>query len=324
VSELRTHLQRALDGAFALERELYTSDSTRSFVANDLAGGRQVVLRRVDAEGSTRSSIERFLREVKRLGRLQHRNIVPVSSAGEHAGVLYYTMPFIDAPTLRERMATGTPVSLSESMHVLRDVATAMVYAHAQGVVHGDLRPERVLVAGGTTMLTDLGIVPAMVGSRLMPRQSLGSPAYLAPEQVAGAVGDSRADLYAWGVMAYELVTGAHPFARHTTPQALRDAHRLHAPAPIGRGNPSLPAALARVVMRCLAKEPDKRPLSAADLLVALDNSARPQATPVGLMTTAELATDTRPSRKRGGWLAVALLCASIAAAGWFLLQRTR
>ena len=89
MSELRTHLQRALDGAFALERELYTSDSTRSFVANDLAGGRQVVLRRVDAEGSTRSSIERFLREVKRLGRMQHRNIVPVSSAGEHLSLIH-------------------------------------------------------------------------------------------------------------------------------------------------------------------------------------------------------------------------------------------
>ncbi|MBK8058233.1 MAG: protein kinase [Gemmatimonadetes bacterium] len=130
--------------------------------------------------------------------------------------MLYYTMPFIEAPTLRERLATGTPVSLAEAMHVLRDVATAMVNAHAQGVVHGDLRPEHILVAGGTAMITDAGLASCRrwSGSRLVPRESLGSPAYLPPSRSGGGR-RPRAPTCTRGGGGLRARHRRHPFARN-------------------------------------------------------------------------------------------------------------
>jgi serine/threonine-protein kinase len=302
MTALRDRLQHALGATFTLDRELGGGGMSRVFVATETALGRAVVIKVVAPELLEGISADRFTREVKLAARLQQANIVPLLSAGDASGVPYYTMPFVDGLSLRARIANGTAISLGEATHILRDVAKALAYAHAQGVVHRDIKPENVLLSGGTAMVTDFGIAKAVAAAKRGGRpedgspkdllaigltpvatltsagSSLGTPAYMAPEQAVGSTVDSRTDLYAWGAMAYELLTGAHVFAGKTTAQALIAAHIAETPVPIATKNASIPASLAAVVMRCLEKDPARRPASAAELLAALDSASTPDA----------------------------------------------
>ena len=152
-------------------------------------------------------------------------------------------MPYVRGESLRARMAGGAPLTLTERVTLLRDVARALAYAHGEGIVHRDIKPENVLLSHGAAMVTDFGIAKALTASRTeaggdaatltQAGGSIGTPAYMAPEQAVGDVVDHRADLYAWGVMAYELLAGAHPFRRHTTPQQLVAAHLTESPSAI-------------------------------------------------------------------------------------------
>jgi serine/threonine-protein kinase len=292
---LRTQLGEVLGDAYTIERELGGGGMSRVFVATERALGRSVVVKVVSPELAEGLSAERFTREVRLAARLQQANIVPLLSAGDSHGIAYYTMPFVDGLSLRSRLATGERLSLGEATHIVRDVAKALAYAHAQGIVHRDIKPENVLLSGGTAMVTDFGIAKALTASRTRemsadgPVQpsgtltsvgsSLGTPAYMSPEQAVGSPVDHRADLYAWGVMAYELLAGAHPFAGKTTPQALVAAHLTEAPAPITSRNPAVPASLAAAVMQCLEKDAARRPASAADVLSLIDAAVTPSAT---------------------------------------------
>src|SRR5205085_959991 len=164
-------------------------------------------------------------------------------------------------------------------------VAHALAYAHAQGIVHRDIKPENVLLSSGTAVVTDFGIAkalqlskttapggPAGIVDTVLTRVglSLGTPAYMSPEQAAGDPDtDHRADLYAWGVMAYEILAGRHPFAGKTTPQQLMAAHIVDIPAPLAAQRPELPPSVATIVMRSLEKDPELRPASASELLAA-------------------------------------------------------
>src|SRR5688572_31514306 len=165
-------------------------------------------------------------------------------------------------------MAGGTALSLGERVSILRDVARALAYAHGEGIVHRDIKPENVLLSHGTAMVTDFGIAKAIStsltqggGTSAALTQAggtIGTPAYMAPEQAVGDTVDHRTDLYAWGVMAYELLSGAHPFVRHTTPQALITAHLTERPAGF-KSTDGIPPGLAALVLRCLEKNPNQR-----------------------------------------------------------------
>src|SRR5688500_8580486 len=239
--DLRDRLQASLGTAYTLERELGGGGMSRVWVATETALGRQVVVKVIAPELTEGLSAERFTREVRLAARLQQANVVPVLSAGGAGGVPYYTMPFVRGESLRARMASGSPPSLSERVSILRDVARALAYAHGEGIVHRDIKPENVLLSHGTAMVTDFGIAKAISTSRTQAGGSpatltqaggsIGTPAYMAPEQAVGDAVDHRTDLYAWGVMAYELLSGAHPFGRHTTPQTLITAHLTETPA---------------------------------------------------------------------------------------------
>ncbi|HTI63101.1 MAG TPA: serine/threonine-protein kinase, partial [Gemmatimonadaceae bacterium] len=230
---LQEQLQSVLGATYTVERELGGGGMSRVFVATETALGRTVVVKVVAPGLLEGISADRFTREVRLAARLQQANIVPLLSAGEANGLSYYTMPFVDGLSLRARLASGPPLSLAEATHVLRDVAKALAYAHAQGVVHRDIKPENVLLSGGTAMVTDFGIAKALSASRTQgdadaspattstaltaAGSSLGTPGYMSPEQAVGSAVDLRADLYAWGIMAYELLGHAHPFAGRAT-----------------------------------------------------------------------------------------------------------
>jgi serine/threonine-protein kinase len=282
LSDLLEQLRAGLSTTYDFERELGGGGMSRVFVATETALSRTVVVKVVATGLLEGLSADRFTREVKVAARLQQANIVPLLSAGETNGVPYYTMPFVDGLSLRARIASGSPVSIAEATSILRDVGKALAYAHGHGVVHRDIKPDNVLLSGGTAMVTDFGIAKALTVSRTedglgtgitQVGTSIGTPAYMAPEQAAGDPNvDHRADLYAWGVMAWELITGRHPFAACTTPATLVRAQLAEVPPTLASVRAETPAALSVLVARCLEKDPARRPQSANELLEALDH----------------------------------------------------
>ena len=276
---LRDQLQSTVGDAYKLERELGGGGMSRVFVATETAFGRRVVIKVLPPELTEGMSVERFKREIALAARLQHPHIVPVHAAGETGGLPYFTMPFVDGDSLRARLLTGGPLGVTEAIGVMRDVAKALAYAHDNGVVHRDIKPDNVLLTGGSAVVTDFGVAKALSASKASAPggtltqvgTSLGTPAYMAPEQAAAdSDSDHRADIYAFGVMAYEMLAGHPPF-HGRTPQKLLAAQMGERPEPIEIERPDLPPLLAQVVMKCLEKEPDQRPQSAMDLVRVLD-----------------------------------------------------
>jgi len=187
-------------------------------------------------------------------------------------------MPFVKGESLRERIAAG-PLPIGEIVGILADVAKALGYAHSEGVVHRDIKPDNILLSGGAATVADFGIAKALSSARHQEPgealttlgMSLGTPAYMAPEQVAGDPGtDHHADIYSLGCVAYEMLTGHSPFAGKS-PQQMLAAQVMELPTPVSQQRTGVPAALASLVMRCLAKEPSQRPQSAHEVAAALE-----------------------------------------------------
>ncbi|HEY7236394.1 MAG TPA: serine/threonine-protein kinase, partial [Gemmatimonadaceae bacterium] len=214
-ADLPKHLQDSLGTAYVLQRELGGGGMARVFLAKDTSLDRAIVVKVLPPDMASGVSMERFRREIKLAARLAHPHIVPVLSAGEAGGIPYYTMPFVEGDSLRARL---TPLSedgqvglpISEIVPLLRDVARALAYAHSRGVIHRDIKPGNILVVDGAALVTDFGVAKALVASTAVAEArvasdtatalgvALGTPAYMAPEQVAADPAiDGRADLYA-------------------------------------------------------------------------------------------------------------------------------
>ncbi|MEP6590266.1 MAG: protein kinase [Gemmatimonadota bacterium] len=275
--DLRTQLQQHLGDAFTLERELGGGGMSRVFVAHEVRLSRKVVIKVLSPELVQGLNAERFEREILLAASLQQANIVPVLAAGEVEGLPYFTMPFVEGESLRTRLG-GSGLPIADVLAILRDVAKALAYAHSRGIVHRDIKPDNVLLSGGTAVVTDFGIAKALSASRnetgatlTSVGTSIGTPAYMAPEQIAGDPNiDHRVDLYALGCMAYELLSGKSPFADRTPPKMLA-AHLSEKPAAIGSFRGDSPGALNSLVMRLLEKDPVDRIQSASDVLRSLD-----------------------------------------------------
>ena len=294
-ADLAAYLQAALGDTYTIDRELGGGGMSRVFLARERALGRAVVIKVLLPVLAAGIRAERFAREVRVAAALQHPNVVPLYTAGEATGLPYYVMPYVSGESLRARLTRDGRLPRTEALFILRDVARALAFAHAQGVVHRDVKPENVLLAGDAAVVTDFGIAKALAAAgtdsgerpergRARDLQTLsaihstiGTPAYMSPEQVAADPGvDHRADLYAWGVLAYELLAGSHPFRDRTTTQELLAAHLSGAPTPISSAAADLPPSLAALVMRCLEKDRARRPQSAREILDGLAIVAAP------------------------------------------------
>ena len=276
--ELREQLQAHLGEAFRIERELGGGGMSRVFLATEVRLARTVAVKVLSPELAQGLNAERFEREILLAASLQQANIVPVLAAGEVDGLPYFTMPFIDGESLRSRL-TGSGLPIADVLAVLRDVAKALAYAHARGIVHRDIKPDNVLLSGGTAVVTDFGIAKALSASRNQAGAtltsvgtSIGTPAYMAPEQIAGDPHlDHRVDLYAFGCMAYELLSGVTPFGDRA-PQKMLAAHLSETPSAVTARRGDCPPMLAGLVRQLLEKDPADRPASAAAVLRTLDD----------------------------------------------------
>ncbi|HEY6829626.1 MAG TPA: serine/threonine-protein kinase, partial [Gemmatimonadaceae bacterium] len=232
---------------------------SRTYVAIEPALGRKVVVKMLSPELAAGVSVERFKREIQLAATLQHPHVVPVLATGDASGLPWFTMPFVEGESLRNRLARG-PLRIVEATGILKDVARALEFAHSRGVVHRDIKPDNVLLAGSSATVTDFGIAKALSAARdtqtpgsslTMTGTSIGTPAYMAPEQTAGDPSlDHRSDIYSFGVMAYELLAGRAPFDG-MTPVKLMSAHFNERPRDVREVRPDTPPALAELVMRC-------------------------------------------------------------------------
>ncbi len=252
---------------------------SRVFVAHDLSLGRNVVVKVLPPDMAAAVNVQRFNREIQLAARLQHPHIVPLHATGEISGLPFFTMPFVEGESLREYLTKKGELPLAECVRILRDVATALAYAHRQEVVHRDIKPENVLLTSGSAVVTDFGVGKALSASATRPGVenltthgvAVGTPAYMSPEQASADPGiDARSDIYSWGILAYEMIAGQPPFVGRGA-GALIAAQIAETPEPVERRRPTTPPALAALVMRCLAKRPADRPQTAAELVNTLD-----------------------------------------------------
>ena len=274
-------LRAAIGPAYEIESELSGGGMSRVFVATERALNRKVVVKVLPPDLAAGVNRERFRREIQLAAQLQHPHIVPLLSAGDSEGMLYYTMPFIEGESLKHALAHGTRFSPREVLGILLDVVDALAYAHARGVMHRDVKPANVLRSGVHALVADFGVAKALSAS--MPAvgmttsgMAIGTPQYMAPEQLAGdPAADHRVDIYAVGLLGYELLTGAPTFAE-PSPQATLAAQLTRNPAPLHLKRPDAPDALARLLMRCLAKDPGARPATAQAVRTELDEIVMP------------------------------------------------
>jgi TolB-like protein/tetratricopeptide (TPR) repeat protein len=327
-ADLRATLERTLGDTYAFERELGGGGMSRVFLAEDRALERRVVVKVLKHDMAEGVSVDRFRREIQLAAKLQHPHIVPLLASGEIASTPYFTMPFIEGESLRERLSRQGELPINEAARILRHVAAALSYAHKHGVVHRDIKPDNVMLADEFALVTDFGVAKALTASAPTATTggggltslglAIGTPAYMAPEQaVADPNVDHRADIYSWGIMAYEMLTGWPPFSGMSA-QATLAAQAIQKPEPIQTKRPGVPPVLADLVMRSLEKRPSDRPQTASELLQALDL--------VATTSGGTAATSVLPAAARGSRLPLMIGAAAvaIAAIAIFLFTRNR
>jgi tetratricopeptide (TPR) repeat protein len=279
--ELTARLQSILGDAYRIERELGGGGMSRVFVADEVRLGRRVVIKVLPPEMAAGVSVERFEREIQLAAKLQHPHVVPLLTAGAAGDLLYYIMPLIEGESLRAKLAHDRELPIGETVRILREVTDALAHAHRQGIVHRDIKPDNVLLSGKHALVTDFGVAKAVAestGRNTLTSMgvALGTPAYMAPEQAAADPNtDHRADIYAVGALAYEMLTGRQPFIG-TSPQAVLAAQVTQAPEPVTQHRATVPPALAALVMRCLEKKPADRFQSADEVHAQLEVMVTP------------------------------------------------
>ncbi|MEO5814388.1 MAG: serine/threonine-protein kinase [Gemmatimonadaceae bacterium] len=267
-------LQQALVGEYSLEREIGRGGMGIVYLAREVNLARPVAIKVLPTALAARPEVrEAFLRESRTIGRLTHPNVVPVYAAGERSGFAYLVMAYVEGITLGERIRARGPLLPGQAARVLREVAWALAYAHAAGIVHRDVTAENILLERGTdrAIVMDFGIAGAMQTAALSDDgRVMGNAHYVSPEQAAGDIVDARSDLYSLGICGFYALTGRLPFDAET-PEAVVTKHLTERPPSIASLASAVPVRLGQAVDRCLAKEPLARYRSAESFAEAID-----------------------------------------------------
>lgn len=271
-SNVQQDIDAALGSDFLIIREMPQAAGFSTFLARSKSDGSNVEIKTVS---TGLFGVPIPVKESDLAARrIQHPNIVPLIAAGQFGETFFWISPEIDGKTLRARLSRGGRMDVRDSLTVLRDVSAGLTHAHLHGVVHGGLSPDSVLISGGSALVTDLGIpevFTALRRSRIQSRTATPSETeplrYASPEQATGGKADARSDTYAWGMIAYELLSGRHPFAGRSTPREMVAAHSDEEPVSFGNSGVDVSPGITRLVMRCLSKDPSRRPETARDIL---------------------------------------------------------
>ncbi len=307
-------LAAALADRYRVERELGRGGMATVYLARDLRHDRPVALKVLRPELAASLGPERFLQEIRIAARLQHPHILPVHDSGEAGGNreaggreasrLWYTMPYVEGESLRERITREGQLALDQAVRIASQVLSALGYAHAHGVIHRDIKPENILLEGDEAVVADFGVARAVTAAgedRLTETGlALGTPAYMSPEQAGGSRElDGRSDLYAVGCVVYEMLAGQPPFVGVTAQQLLA-RHAMDPVPPLRTVRAAVPEGIEQAVLRALSKVPADRFGTAAEFAQAL---AAPR--------DAAVVSASKP-RRRGRRRTVALAAAAL------------
>jgi Tol biopolymer transport system component len=292
LSDLQARLQDALADRYSLDRELGAGGMATVYLAHDLKHDRKVAIKVLRPELVHALGPERFLREIATTANLHHPHVLPLYDSGRTAepsgALLYYVMPFVEGESLRDRLKREKQLPLDDALRIAREVADALSYAHAHGVIHRDIKPENILLESGHALVADFGIARAVRtagADRLTDTGlALGTPAYMSPEQAAGDRDvDGRTDLYSLGCVLYEMLAGQPPFSGPTV-QSIAHQHLTATPPPITQLRPAVPGMVAAALDRALAKNPADRfnPVGQFAEALSAQQPLPPAATPKG------------------------------------------
>ena len=267
-------LRSALAETYSIDRELGRGGMATVYLAQDCKHERLVALKVLHPDLAASLGPDRFLREIKLAARLNHPHILALHDSGEADGFLYYVMPYVEGESLRERLDREHILPIDESVHHARSIASALDYAHRQGIVHRDMKPENVMLYEGEAMVMDFGIAKAVssAGSETLTQTGMmvGTPAYVSPEQAAGEVNlDGRTDQYSLACVLYEMLSGERPFTG-PTPQAVMSKRFTETAKPLRTLRNTVPESVERAVGKAMATDADGRYKTAAMFAQAL------------------------------------------------------
>ncbi len=299
------HLRAALEATYILRGEVGKGGMSRVIDAEERALGRRVVVKVLPPELTPTVNADRFRRETKIAAQLRHPNIVPLYSAGEVDGILYYTMPFIQGESLRQRLDRKGTLPIREALRFMAEAADALDLAHRNGVVHRDIKPENIMIEAGHAVVMDFGIAVALettTGGHHLTATGLvvGTPSYMSPEQASGDQVDARSDIFSLGCVAYEALTGRAPFKGPNTAAIIAQLF-THQPRPVTEARPEVPEEAAVAIARALVKDPSHRLGTAAEMRDAFHTALEKPTTVIQRMTPTPVTPPSWQSSPGGG-----------------------
>ncbi len=267
--------QSAIAGRYSLERELARGGMGVVYLAREVRLDRPVAIKLLPPSKASDPRLrERFLREARTAAKLSHPNIIPIHAVEEIGEFVFFAMAYIEGETLTERVRRRGPLVPSDGSRLLRDVAWALAYAHTQGVIHRDVKPDNILLENtGRVLVADFGIAGVVAGAAgLNTGEIIGTPEFMSPEQALGEAVDARSDLYSLGLVGYFALSGTLPFEAEKATEVL--AKQVTEPVPpLASVAPLVPRRLSQAIDRCLAKEPEERPDGPAVLAEQLSHA---------------------------------------------------